>query len=77
RVKQFAAEEKTDKLQFKLASGPVGVMAATNESVSAAQLPMMIYVYGAVIILCLISFKSIKATIAVVLPLYIVSTLAQ
>jgi hypothetical protein len=38
---------------------------------------MMIYVYGAVIILCLMSFRSVKATIAVVLPLYIVSTLAQ
>ncbi|MDB2356329.1 MAG: efflux RND transporter permease subunit [Pseudoalteromonas sp.] len=77
KVKEFAVQEQTDKLQFKLASGPVGVMAATNESVAAAQLPMMIYVYGAVIILCLISFKSVKATIAVVLPLYIVSTLAQ
>ncbi|MCP4057585.1 MAG: MMPL family transporter, partial [Pseudoalteromonas sp.] len=77
RVKQFAKEEGTDKLAFKLASGPVGVMAATNESVSAAQIPMMLYVYGAVIILCLLSFKSVKATIAVVLPLYIVSTLAQ
>ncbi|MEH6393765.1 efflux RND transporter permease subunit [Pseudoalteromonas sp.] len=76
-VKQFAIEEQTDTLQFKLASGPVGVMAATNESVSAAQLPMMLYVYGAVIILCLISFRSVKATIAVVLPLYVVSTLAQ
>lgn len=76
-VKLFASEEQTDKLQFKLASGPVGVMAATNESVAAAQLPMMLYVYGAVIILCLISFKSVKATIAVVLPLYVVSTLAQ
>jgi len=76
-VKQFAQEEGTDKLAFRLASGPVGVMAATNESVSAAQIPMMLYVYGAVIILCLLSFKSVKATIAVVLPLYIVSTLAQ
>ncbi|KTF18325.1 efflux RND transporter permease subunit [Pseudoalteromonas sp. H105] len=76
-VKEFAKQEQTDQLQFKLASGPVGVMAATNESVAAAQLPMMIYVYGAVIILCLISFRSVKATIAVVLPLYIVSTLAQ
>ena len=76
-VKQFAQEEGTDKLAFKLASGPVGVMAATNESVSEAQIPMMLYVYGAVIILCLMSFKSVKATIAVVLPLYIVSTLAQ
>ncbi|BBN81803.1 RND transporter [Pseudoalteromonas sp. A25] len=76
-IKQFAEEEDTDKVQFKLASGPIGVMAATNESVSEAQLPMMIYVYGAVIILCLLSFRSVKATIAVVLPLYIVSTLAQ
>ncbi|WP_105168428.1 efflux RND transporter permease subunit [Pseudoalteromonas sp. T1lg23B] len=76
-IKQFAAEENTENVKFKLASGPIGVMAATNESVSAAQLPMMIYVYGAVIILCLLSFRSIKATIAVVLPLYIVSTLAQ
>ncbi|MFH6953674.1 RND family transporter [Pseudoalteromonas sp. XMcav1-K] len=76
-VKQFAEEEGTETLKFKLASGPVGVMAATNESVSEAQLPMMIYVYGAVILLCLISFRSLRATIAVVLPLYVVSTLAQ
>lgn len=76
-IKVFAQQEQTDKLAFKLASGPVGVMAATNESVSAAQLPMMLYVYGAVILLCLISFRSVKATVAVVLPLYIVSTLAQ
>ncbi|QTL34660.1 MULTISPECIES: efflux RND transporter permease subunit [Pseudoalteromonas] len=77
QIKAFAEEEGTEQVQFKLASGPIGVMAATNESVSAAQLPMMIYVYGAVIVLCLISFRSIRATIAVVLPLYIVSTLAQ
>jgi len=76
-IKTFAEQEQTAKLAFKLASGPVGVMAATNESVSAAQLPMMLYVYGAVILLCLISFRSVKATVAVVLPLYIVSTLAQ
>ncbi|TQF70901.1 efflux RND transporter permease subunit [Pseudoalteromonas luteoviolacea] len=77
QIKLFAKEEGTDRVSFELASGPIGVMAATNESVAAAQLPMMIYVYGAVIILCLISFRSIRATIAVVLPLYIVSTLAQ
>ncbi len=76
-VKAAAIEFNTDKLQFKLASGPVGVMAATNEAVAEAQLPMMLYVYGAVIILCLISFKSVRATIAVVIPLYVVSTLAQ
>lgn len=76
-VKQFAQEEETSGLAFKLGSGPVGVMAATNESVEAAQTPMMLYVYGAVILLCLLSFRSLRATIAVVLPLFIVSSMAQ
>ncbi|AZQ10378.1 efflux RND transporter permease subunit [Shewanella khirikhana] len=77
KVKAVSAELDTDKIQFKLASGPVGVMAATNEAVAEAQTPMMLYVYGAVFVLCLISFRSIRATIAVILPLYVVSTLAQ
>ena len=77
KIKSLSEEFNNDKVQFKLASGPVGVMAATNEAVAAAQEPMMIYVYGAVIILCLLSFRSVRATIAVVLPLYVVSTLAQ
>ena len=76
-VKITAKELGSEQIQFKLASGPVGVMAATNEAVAEAQLPMMLYVYGAVIALCLISFRSIRATLVVVLPLYVVSTLAQ
>lgn len=76
-VKHQSATLSNDKLQFKLASGPVGVMAATNEAVEAAQTPMMIYVYGAVILLCLLSFRSVKATVSVVVPLFVVSTLAQ
>lgn len=76
-VKIASQELGSQHLQFKLASGPVGVMAATNEAVAEAQLPMMIYVYGAVIILCLLSFRSVRATVVVVLPLYVVSTLAQ
>jgi hypothetical protein len=77
KVKAVSEKLNSDDLSFKLASGPVGVMAATNEAVSEAQLPMMLYVYGAVFILCLISFKSLKATVAVIIPLYVVSTLAQ
>lgn len=76
-VKIAASELSNDNLSFNLASGPVGVMAATNEAVEAAQIPMMLYVYGAVIMLCLLSFRSLRATIAVVVPLYVVSTLAQ
>ncbi|KGJ98748.1 efflux RND transporter permease subunit [Thalassotalea sp. ND16A] len=76
-VKENAELLSTDTIKFKLASGPVGVMAATNEAVAEAQIPMMAYVYGAVTLLCLISFRSIRATIVVIAPLYVVSTLAQ
>ncbi|WP_417445965.1 efflux RND transporter permease subunit [Kangiella sp.] len=64
-------------LNFLLATGPVGVMAATNEAVSEAQIPMMIWVYLAVTLLCLISFRSVRGTICVILPLVVVSFLAQ
>ncbi|MBN7820564.1 efflux RND transporter permease subunit [Bowmanella yangjiangensis] len=76
-VKEYRQQYEREDLQFKLASGPVGVMAATNEAVKAAQAPMMLYVFGAVIVLCLLSFRSLRATLAVVLPLYVVSILAQ
>lgn len=76
-VKKFRTDYETDDLKFKLASGPVGVMAAKNEAVEAAQDPMMLYVFGAVIILCLLSFRSLRATLSVVIPLYVVSVLAQ
>ncbi|SHG88622.1 efflux RND transporter permease subunit [Ferrimonas marina] len=76
-VKAEAERFNNDDVTFRLASGPAGVMAATNEAVAAAQTPMMLYVYGAVFLLCLISFRSLRATLAVILPLYVVSTLAQ
>ncbi|MCM2681160.1 efflux RND transporter permease subunit [Echinimonas agarilytica] len=76
-VKEAQTMYQTESLKFRLASGPVGVMAAKNEAVADAQVPMMLYVYGAVIVLCLLSFRSVKATAAVVLPLYLVSVLAQ
>jgi predicted RND superfamily exporter protein len=76
-VKEFRQEYQSDTLKFQLASGPVGVMAAQNEAVEAAQSPMMAYVFGAVILLCLLSFRSLRATLSVVIPLYVVSVLAQ
>ncbi|WP_448564246.1 efflux RND transporter permease subunit [Thalassotalea ganghwensis] len=77
KAKQVINELNNDLVSFKLASGPIGVMAATNEAVEEAQTPMMLYVYAAVIILCWLSFKSVKAVVSVVIPLFIVSTLAQ
>lgn len=74
-VKAFAAAHPSDKVTFRLATGNAGIMAATNEVVAAAQYPIVFWVFGAVITLCLITFHSIRATICIVLPLLLVSYL--
>ena len=48
----------TEALNFRLATGNVGVMAATNEDVAAAEKPMLALVFGSIIILCLITYRS-------------------
>ena len=75
-VKEFRTKNVSDKVKFELATGNVGVMAATNEVVEAAQFPMVAWLYAAIIALCLLSFRSWRATVCVVLPLVIVSDLA-
>jgi len=74
-VKAFAAAHPSPKVHFLLASGTAGVMAATNEVVQAAQFPIVACVFGAVILLCLLTFRSVRATLCIVLPLAIVSAL--
>ncbi|MDF1554952.1 MAG: MMPL family transporter [Deferrisomatales bacterium] len=75
-VKRFQGEYGLEAVRFRLASSNVGVMAATNEAVEAAQFPMLLYVFGAVILLCLVTFRSLGATLCIVLPLALVSLLA-
>ena len=75
-VKDFDAANRNERIAFRLASGNVGVMAATNEEVEAAQFPILAYVYAAVIVLCLLSFRSVAATACIVVPLAVVSLLA-
>lgn len=75
-VKRFEAEHGHPDVSFRLATGNVGVMAATNEAVSAAQFPILAYVFGAVVVLCAVTFRSLRATVCIVVPLGLVSLLA-
>jgi len=75
-VKAFREKYEWEKVRFRLATGNVGVMAATNEEVSAAQFPIILYVFSAVIALCWITFRSLRGTLCVIIPLAIVSLLA-
>jgi uncharacterized protein len=74
-VKGFSPDVESRNVSFRLATGNVGVMAATNEVVSAAQYPILAYVFAAVIALCLLSFRSLAGTLCIVLPLALVSLL--
>ena len=76
-AKEYIQGHPVEDLKFRLATGPVGIMAAKNEAVAAAQCPMFLWVYGVIILLCLITYKSLKATLCVVIPLLLVSFLAQ
>jgi len=74
-VEKFRAESDTRNLDFRLALGNVGVMAATNDVVAAAQFPILAYVFVAVVALCVLGFRSIIATLCIVVPLALVSLL--
>jgi predicted RND superfamily exporter protein len=76
-VKKFIAANPSDNLEFKLASGNVGVMAATNEAVDAAEVTMLLLLFGSISLLCLIEFRSWRATLCIILPLTIVAVLCN
>jgi predicted RND superfamily exporter protein len=61
--------------QVRLAAGNVGVMAATNETVRAKEMMILAGVFAAVLVMCLLTFRSVVGTILVVVPLALVSVL--
>ncbi|CAI8903444.1 efflux RND transporter permease subunit [Pseudomonas sp. IT-P218] len=76
-VEQFAAANNTEEVQFLLAAGNAGIEAATNIVVKQANREMLFWVYGAVIVLCLITFRSWRATVCAVIPLMLTSVLCE
>jgi predicted RND superfamily exporter protein len=76
-VEAFAAANDTDEVKFQLAAGNAGIEAATNIVVKEANREMLFWVYGAVILLCLVTFRSWRATLCAVIPLMLTSILCE
>jgi len=74
-VKAWRTAHPVADAQFELATGNVGAMAATNETVERKEFAILAGVFGAVILMCLITFRSVLGTVLVVLPLALVSVL--
>ena len=76
-VKEFRSRFNPEKLGMKvlLASGNVGVLGATNEEIEARELPMMLYVYLAIMILVLAAYRDWRAMLACCVPLTVATFL--
>ncbi|MBV1915284.1 MAG: MMPL family transporter [Pseudomonadales bacterium] len=74
-VNAFESGLPVDQFNPRLASANVGIIAATNQAVAAAQLPIMVYVYIAIFLLCVLTYRSVRGTLCIILPLALVSVL--
>lgn len=76
-VEGFSAENEPGDVEILLASGPAGIEAVTNIVVERSSLEMFIYIYLAVAAICLLVLRSWRAVLVAVIPLFIVSILAE
>jgi predicted RND superfamily exporter protein len=76
-VEVFAAKNNTPDAKFILGAGTSGIDAATNIVVKKAMHDMLFWIYGAVILLCFITFRSWRAVVVAVLPLMLTSVLCE
>ncbi|NQD73431.1 RND family transporter, partial [Pseudomonas sp. CM27] len=76
-AERFAAANSGDGQQFLLAAGSAGIEAATNEVVREANHRMLLLVYLAVTLFCLLTFRSWRATLVAILPLMLTSVLCE
>ncbi|WP_207000164.1 efflux RND transporter permease subunit [Trinickia mobilis] len=68
-VKQYRASHQLKGVSIRLAAGNAGVIAATNDEVAKSELPMMLYVYAAILILVFLAYRDIRAMVACCAPL--------
>ena len=76
-VEAFAREHDSVEVQFLPAAGSAGIDAVTNIVVRDANRTMLVFVYLAVALLCLITFRSWRAVVVALVPLLVTSILCE
>lgn len=76
-VNAFVLENPPQGIEFLMAAGNAGIESATNMVIEESQTEMLIWVYSVVIALCLITFRSVRTVISIVVPLVLTSILSQ
>ncbi|MDB5731686.1 MAG: transporter, partial [Variovorax sp.] len=76
-VRKFIDADKTPNLRFRLGGGNAGVAAATNDAVEHAEVQMLAAIFGAITLLCWLTFRSWRAVLCIIVPLTLVSILCN
>jgi hypothetical protein len=70
-------EYSTDQVNFRLATGSLGVAAAINDTVRDKEHFILWLLYAAVFVMCLVSFRSPRVALCILLPLILVTELGH
>ena len=76
-VERFAAEHDSDQIHFLPVAGSAGIEVVTNIVVKRSFWTMHFFLYGAVALLCLVTFRSWRATLVALIPLVLTSILCE
>jgi predicted RND superfamily exporter protein len=76
-VQHFIDADRTPGVRFRLGGGNAGVAAATNEAVEHAEIQMLASIFGAITLLCWLTFQSWRAVLCVIVPLVIVTIMCN
>ncbi|PLP96174.1 transporter [Pseudomonas sp. FFUP_PS_473] len=76
-AKRIIAGIRAPGVEFKLAGGNIGVMAASNEAVKRAEVWMLAALFCSVAFFCLLTFRSLRAVLCILVPMGIVAILCN
>ncbi|MCR4308592.1 MAG: MMPL family transporter, partial [Deltaproteobacteria bacterium] len=68
-AKEFRSTHHLENVKVRLAAGNAGVQAAINDEVEKSELPMMLYVYAAILLLVFLVYRDLRAMLACCMPL--------
>jgi predicted RND superfamily exporter protein len=77
KAMEAGEEYSTDQVNFRLATGSLGVAAAINDTVRESEHFILFLLYGAVFLMCTLSFRNPLAALCVLLPLILVTELGH
>ena len=77
QTQRIIAGLQSPEVQFLMAGGNVGVMAASNEAVKQAEVVMLAALFSSVALFCWLTFGSFRAVLCILVPLAIVAILCN